>query len=789
MSDKATSPAFDFAAASRWFAAASAEVRATVNRHLQHHKLMPKEGDALSSPSQIAMIEKALGEHHAVLLPAFRRACGATGLAAAPAAQHGYLARKLLGEDEAFLRTHTGVVVQSLDASLGYATLALPATLTTHEAALAYARSLFASRTAAVSPAATHGHFTLTLPVYDLKRDIDRIRKPVGFRALPTRSADERLAMEEEFRVLMGQDAPPKQKEMEALVQDVGMKKALEELTKDYRLMFHQNLHQGVYAFPVANASSLLVRGAEALLAAGTLSANDVAISHGQLHITPHALNLLEEALFHGVQGKGYVQVPALLSDSAVKTRQEYFAKRDSAEALRDVVKQQLNRLTDSERTEVEAILAREKTMPQGSALVAVSQAVEHSLAARDATRAVGSPTLNQAAMRRAVAHAHAVLSEDKLWQHLTDSQLASGHNTIREDHREALGILDGLLAEQTFSQTGLQALIAMPRFADAIRDSGHFLHVVATPPKGSNTASKSAQVYSDAAKHYARAFNLPEASLIPTSSEAKSASYHLRAMSGHIGWGEFIASNIFMGLKPIFSSVELAVKKPVLCGATIVGIAAYSGMVPKKYSIPQMLNNMMHKIIEGLGIPHGHDSEGAKKMMKLAEAAVDDIKQSGAAGDSFWKGFRTGRKFGVGQTAAVGASAFVLFNLVEDVIVHLPLALVSVGVGAAGGATGRKVLSPVFNDLGDIAGKLAPEPVREAWRADMKVLKATADQPWLQRISQDAKTLAHDVDEFGIIITARHAVSSATSGVQSLLGRVLGAPQPVAAPQKMAAR
>lgn len=777
MANTTTSPQADFAAATAWLAAAPDTVRATVERHLQHHKISPASGAALSTPAQLAMIEKALGEHHAVLLPSFRQAYVAR-TASLPAATLGYVARKLIGEDDTFLRTHTGCAITSLDATLGYATIVLPASLADKAAATAYARSLFASRSVVASDAPIDGHYHITLPVYDVKRDVDRIRKPVGFRAMPTRSADERMVMEEEFRVLMGKDAPPHEREMEALVQDVGMKKALEELTRDYRLMFADNLREGVYRFPIHTKDALIARSVQAMMADGRLTASDAAITgHGSdmhLHITPHGLVALEQVMFEGIKGT----TPSILSADAQQARRHYFDGLATDEARRDIMKRQLASFSASERATVaDAIKARELPVDgalpqQRAALTHIGNAIEHTASAREAHAVNDAPRYEQDAMRRAIAFAAAVLKEDRLWTHLDNSQLASHHNTIREDHREALSQLDTLLSTQHFSQAGLAQLVAMPRFADAIRDSGHFLSIVAQ-----HDSKQSKAPLADAAA-YARAFHLSDAAMVPQSNEAKSASYHLRSMIGDVGFGEVVGRNIFMGLRPIFTSVELAVKKPVLCGATILGIAAYSSVVPKQYSIPRLLNNLMHQIIEGLGIPHGEDSKGAQKLVQLAENAVEDIKKSGG-GDSFKKGFTIGRKFGVGQTAAVGAGAFVAFNLVEDVIVHLPLALVSVGVGAAGGATGRKVLSPVFNDLGDIAGRFSPEPVREMWRQDVKSLKQFGEQPWLSRISHGTKSLAHDVDEFGIIVTGRHAVNSAVDGLSSLLGSVMGQSKP----------
>lgn len=780
MSSAPTSPSPDFAQASAWLAAAPEGVRATIGRHLTHHQIEPDAKGALSTLAQLSMIEKALAEHHTVLLPSFRKAAGLHA-PALPAPHLGFMERKLVGEEDAFLRAHTGSYITGLDATLGQVSIALPAYLSSREAATDFARHLFSSQGVNASESPVNGHYRITLAVYDVKRDVDRIRKPVGFRALPTRTADERMLMEEEFRVLTGADAPPREKEMEALVQDVGMKKALEELTKDYRLIFTDNFKDGVYVFPIKTEQALIAQGARALLETGAIGEAEAAVvPHGKgraLHITPHALSLLEDALYHGIQGKT-VSVPAVDAPSAIKARQEYFHGLEINEAKRDLAKAQIVRMNAAERSAVENALQHSGDAP---AINAVSKAIEQSVAAQE--HAVkGAPRYDQETLRRAIAFAQAVYKEDRLWTHLDNAQLASHHNSIREDHRDALSQLDALLAAQPYSQAGLTALITMPRFADAIRDSGHFLSIVARQ-RTAKDGKQEGPAYDSGAADYARAFQLSGAAMQPQSSAAKSASYHMRAMISDVGWGEAIGRNLFMGLRPIYSSVELAVKKPVLCGATILGIAAYSSVVPERYSIPVMLNNLMHRVIEGLGVKHG--DKDTKQFKVMIDNTIEDVKRMGT-GDSFLKGMKVGRKLGIGQAAAIGASAFVAFNLVEDVIVHLPLALVSVGVGAAGGATGRKVLTPVLDDVGDLVGRFAPEPVRAAWRQDMKSAQAAYDQPWLSRIRQNMRGFAYDIDDMGIIVTGRHAVSSATQGLSHLLGGMFGQAH---APQAGAAR
>ena len=770
-----TSPGYDTASA--WLASAPEPVRATILRHLTHHKLAPENGQ-LASPQQLAMIEKALGEHHAVLLPSFRRSTGIQP-AVLPASHMGYLERKLLGEEDAFLRTHTDSYITTTDATLGHATIALPQQLGSREDATQFARSVFSSRVVNASPAPVDGRYTITIPVYDLKRDVDRIRKPVGFRALPTHRADERMVMEEEFRVMMGQDAPPREREMEALVQDVGMKKALEELTKDYRLMFGDNLKNGVYIFPVKSREALIARGVHTLLESGALSPNDVAFvgttATQELHITPNALTMVEHALLRGIHGKTQ-QIPAATSQEATHARRAYFDTLSMDDTRRGLIKQQLSTMSADERAQAGTLIASNDNaaMHDRAALLTVGKAIESITQKREANAAKGTPRYDQESLRRGIAYAQAVLKEDRLWKHLDNAQLASHHNTVREDHSEALAQLDGLLASQPYSQAGLAALIATPRFAEAIRDSGHFLSIVSKHSEKLAQGQKAHKSYDTGAADYAKAFQLSDAAMVPHSSEAKSASYHLRAMVGDVSTGEVLGRNLFMGLRPIISSVELAVKKPVLCGATVLGIAAYSAVVPKQYSIPANIMKLVDKMMASFGIAHSHDVKGAQKMKKVVDDALENVLQTATTSDAK-KWFGIGRKFGVGQTAATAAVMFIGFNLVEDVIVHLPLALVSVGVGAAGGATGRKVLSPVINDFGDLAGRIAPEAVRDTWRADKKSFASFTEQPWMARIGHTMRTFGHDVDELGILVTGRHAVSSAVDGVSHLIGTVLG--------------
>ena len=691
-----------------------------------------------------------------------------------PASRLGTFERQLVGEEDQFLRAHTRLNVLTLRGGYGTVVLEAPG-FTTRDEVAEYASRLFGREGYKVTEQPIGGAYRVIMPVYGFKQAIDAVRKPVGYRALPEQSKDVRAAIENEFRFMMGLDARPPERDMEAMIQDLGLAKALAELGRDYRLMFSDTLKDGVYALPVKEPASVIARGAEALIGSGTFSPADAFFTGEgagrQLHITPAALLLLEEALLKGIRGKD-TTVPSVLSPEAAHTRDAYFGGLRLDEVRRDLAEAQLARMDASQRNSVKALLngkdAATLLGTRGGDIRAerlgvevMSRAIESVAMKHEAAPAEPYDTQ---ALRRAIASGRAMLAEPRFWKSLENAQLASHHNAIRLDHDEALADLDALLAAQPVSQAGIHTLLTLPRFAAAIRDTGHFLSIV---------QDAKTQGYDNGADRYQQAFHLTRAALEPQSAEAKSASYYIRSEIGKTGFGETVGRNFLLGLRPIISSVDLMVKKPMLVGAAILGIAGYSAAVPSRYKPATLIHDFMDYVMTSMGISHSHDSKAAKAMDALKDkVGVDKAK---AVADGKGSHFKNGYRAGVATTAGTAAAAFVAFNVVEDIVVHLPLAIGGVGVGAVGGLTGRKVFSPVLNDIGDIAGRFSPEPVRQAFRADKALVSQAMEGSWVGRAGRNIRQFTHDLDEFGIVATGHHLVSGTKQNVATLFHRVMG--------------
>jgi hypothetical protein len=772
-------------------------VRETILKHWAHHKVdggQTAETLTVSTPEQVALVDKAIGEHYPVLRSSLRAIREEAGILPQPVIS-GY-AKRILGDEDSFLRERVGMRILSARFGGSAVVLEAPKDLTTREEVGKFAESLFPVGFK-VTRQPVQGAYRVILSSYDLQYALDVMKKPVGYRALLGKSMIEREAMEEEFRAMMGQDEKPKEREMEALVQEKGMAEALRELTADYRVMFEQNIKNGVYVFPVVKENMTLPKIAKALIASGKLPAEEAqltkdAIGMEYLHLTPRALESLRHEAYVGVKAAdGSVAVSPITSHEADRLREAHFTEARLAELRRDLAKAQLKSMSEAERAEVQQLLNGKdivslllntdgvpvdtgKSAQPSMVLEVASRAIESVTAKREAQPAT---LFDVTAMRGAIARAQLLLAEDKFWRSLSNAQLVSQHNGIREESRAALSDLDTLLKSQQFSQAGLTWLANQSPYAPMLRDMGHLLAVV---------QDENIKGYNNGAQEFQNAFHLPRAALKPTTSEARSASYNLRRDVGKVGWGGWLGNNLFMGIRPILSSVQLAIDKPVLVGGAVLGIAGYSAAVPKEYSIPRMLNKMMHDIMEKMGVGHSHDSKAGEFLKKQAKDTFAQIKAVADENPTFGRGFAMGQKFGRGQAAGVAAGLFVAFNLVEDVIVHLPLALVSVGVGAAGGVTGRKVLAPVFSDVGDFAGYVTPEPVRKAWRADVKLASEAWNGSWLGRFGNGVSTVVSDASDFGVIATAQNAVSKVGGNLGYAFQRVVGSAPP---PQQHAGR
>ena len=611
----------------------------------------------------------------------------------------------MLRQDAQFMEKVYGIRVKELKDGMSDVHMEVPVFLTDKALVKRYMDAIF--------PGIEYKHSSptqqrdVTISLYDFKDASRRMRKPLTERALPGVEEGDRKILEEEFKRMIGQEIRPENKELEKAT----LSEAIRELRIRKHVPFQEFWRDGVLHLPVKDAESTLFKIADYGRTHGQLAPDDIAITKTDkdgakfdIALTPRGLHKLNTLALEGVKAKegNGMELASVLDASSV--------------ALRNAFKE--------EKRIEKAVAVMHEALP---AYVAKSP--------------VAGKTYDKQQMQDALSSAFAMLDENRYWQVLEKSQMASHGNPIRVELREALGDLNTILKTRDVSQDEMRWLVNESPYAVPLRTTGHLMSVVQDDPKKKGL---------DNGTHkFQEAFGLTRLSMTPDDAEAKDASYFLRAEQGQVSFAERVKNNAFNGLKPIKHSVDLAFEKPLLVGGAVAAVAAYSQAVPKKYSIPALINKVMHDTMEGLGL---HSHERGSDVFKLTnKVKMVEANQPFATKAAFKSGWAAcAGSFGIG---------FIMFNLVEDVIVHMPLALVSVAVGAAGGATGRKVVKPIIDDLGDLAGRYAPEPVRQAVMDDYKAAKRIFDNSPFASAKDGFVAFARDVDELGVVASSLGAL------------------------------
>ncbi|MFO1242999.1 MAG: hypothetical protein U1E36_07370 [Rickettsiales bacterium] len=632
----------------------------------------------------------------------------------------GALDQALVREEEKFLRERMGIQITGLLPNSTHVALKLPAFIQDKDEAHNFMQSFL--------PEAQHRHAShpreqrVIMPLYDVKDTTLRLINPISRRAVPFASETELEALDEEYRILLGKKERPRTSEEELSTKS--FKQAIKALKSDSTLDFVGYYRDGRLKLPVNDERSAIYQVAEAMLRHGAVSVDDMLLERGDngtmLSITPKALFKMQEFAVKGMERGGQPAIAGICASERRQARAEIFRER---------------RLNHTRNSMHEALSLSEssKTAPY---------------------------PYDSDKMLTALDYGFKMLDEPWYWESLDHAQLASQRNDIQNELKKDLQDVAALLKDGKLAQSQLHWLVNESPYRNAIRTIGHLLTVIQDKP----AKSGSVQIHDSGATAWQDAFGLTKAAMLPKDTNAQEASYHLRSQTGQVGVGEVIKNNAFMGLRPIWHSLELAVTKPAMVGVAVGGIAAYSAMVPRRYSIPVMLNKLVEGTLAKLGIQHSHgprDVFGFDKALKSGR----DLK--------WWQ--KSGFVAGVTSASAV----WIIFSVVEDVIVHLPLALVSVGVGAAGGATGRKVVAPVVEDLGDLAGRYAPQPVRDAYAADIYIAKKWYRASPFEKIEHGVKNAVRDVEEMGVIATADHYTRKLASQAQSTWSEVWGISAP----------
>lgn len=637
----------------------------------------------------------------------------------------GPLDQALLREEEKFLRKRFGVQIIGIMPNSTDVILKLPSSIQDKDQAHHFMMSFL--------PTIHHRHAQhpseqrVITSLYDVKDTTARLINPLGARVLGAFSESERDALDEEYRVLLGKKERPRVTDEE--LSHKSFTEAMKVLKADSMIHFPEYYQEGWLTLPINDKESALFQIAGSMRSKGLLTDTDIRIEESGekavLKMTPKAMFMIQEAAIKGMEREGEPAIPAILSQERIEKRADHFRQHRLEKAR-------------------ESMKAKLVSEPANSTAPYPYQA-ETMLSALD--------------------YGFKLLDEPTYWQSLDHAQLASGRNTIRDDLKRDLQDVAVLLKEGGLAPGQLHWLVNESPYKDAIRTTGHLLMIIQDKPANNR---KDAAVHDSGSTAWQDAFGLTKVAMVPKDPNGYEASYHLRSQTGQVGVGEIVKNNAFMGLRPIWHSVELAVTKPAMVGVAVGGIAAYSAMVPRRYSIPVMLNRLVESSLEKLGIHHSHGAKdvfGFDKALKTGK----DLK--------WWQ--KSGFVAGVTSASAV----WIVFSVVEDVIVHLPLALVSVGVGAAGGATGRKVVAPVVQDLGDLAGRYAPQPVRDAYSADMYIAKKWYKASPLEKMEHGVKNFVRDAEELGVIATADHYTRKLATQAKATWSEVWGisAPEPKA--------
>jgi hypothetical protein len=606
---------------------------------------------------------------------------------------------------------------------------------------------------------------------------------PVGRRAQPDLNDDQRMEMENDFRLLLGVPLRSKLAESEDLLHK-DLSDALAALKLQKQINFGQYMKHGVYHLPISEKTSAAEKIVAVALEHGLLKPDQAEFSVAdnglrQIELTPLGLRNVVNWVANGLKNeKGEVLVPAADAPEHIAARDHFLRSLRKSVALTG-----MNSYIEAELTPDALKAARAQSGLPEAAFADIGQFSREQTAKYNTAlqAALGEqkkdmlPAVNydRDAMREALRGAQRLVEESRYWKALDSAQAVSGHNNIREVLRHDVADLYTILADDAMTQDGLNWLVNHSIYGESLRTIGHLMQVADRTPKNEKGKELSANGKLGA-ESFVQAFHFTNVALEPRGDNAKQASYYLRHHLGDTSISEEIWRNVGVGIKPIIHSLEPAKDKPLLAGGAVLGLALWSAYAPPKLSPYALLSDWGHDLMHRFENQSAHPISGREhKIITSLRGTVKRLQDeldtmSKVKGGGFDRGLKAGYWSGLGTAGGL----FAAFQIVEDVIVHVPLALVSVTVGFIG-AGGYNVLKSMFADLGDIAYKFFPGATHAAESDAKTVAKMWNSAAPLKQFGEGLNAFYHDVDDMGVVSTLRHKVHQATNAFRTVGNQV----------------
>jgi len=251
----------------------------------------------------------------------------------------------------------------------------------------------------------------------------------------------------------------------------------------------------------------------------------------------------------------------------------------------------------------------------------------------------------------------------------------------------------------------------------------------------------------------YKDAFGLTKMTLDVRDSVTKIAAYHIRNQQGQVGIGEKTLKAGLILTKPVVGMARLAVEKPVITGATVLGMVVAVAALPE--SPVEMIDGVVDQALEVIGLEHNHG--GGEHIHEEARTLVEQSE------------------FAAGFTAAT--VAFLAYNVVENVVIHVPLVIASVAVGATASFAGVKIAKPVVDEVMDIAARITPDPIKKRIGNIVGAISDSVTNPGsvIGRVTVPAKEFASDVKDLGMTAALIGMSEKASGNMTNLMERTLG--------------
>ena len=682
-------------------------------------------------------------------------------------------------EEAKFLRDAMGISVLETQDLGGNAVLQLPKEIQSREAAQAYLAQKLPGLTAIILPSSKPDiGARAKVDAFTLRHTVKTIQWPLGRRAQGALDDGQRMDVENEFRRMLGVPLRSVLAESEDLLHKE-YKEAMEALKLQKEIGFERFMVHGRYRLPVKEQNSAVDQIVSKAQEYGLMNGDEsryVTEADGTLvlDMDPAALKKVVDWTAHGLKAKdGTELVPAASTEPMQIARADYARSQRVGLMLQAMNTTLAAGLPPETRTEAaqEAKVDITKPVTESQSVHAYNVALQKRYVPEESATPPAE-RYDTGQLLVALARAQRLVDEPRYWANMDKSQQFSHHNQLRAVLKEDITDLQRMLAPDAkhtseWSQKGLRWLINDSGYNESLRTMGHLMTLVDRPGKDVKVSTD----FQLGAAEFANAFHFTPMVMRPRTKDAKEASYFLREQTGQVSFGEKVKRNAFMGIQPIIHSVEPAKQHPVMAGAVVLGLAIYSAYAPKKYSPYAILMQIFEDLEHGLkGQGHSH-GEGASEQLKKELSKTKDLlnKLQNEKSPSFRSGFKAGHKAGLFSMAG----AFIAWNLVEDVIVHVPLALVSVTVGWIGANATNKVLGPMFNDLGDIGGKFLPD-VTHTIRMDAKAVTHSAQTSPL-KVFGEVKEFYRDFDEMGALATTRHTADKATHKLGEVLHGMFG--------------